>query len=84
MLPDLRVLFVAFLILYTTALLGQMTRQLVETPATRVNQPPSIDGRIADDPVWQNIPAVTQLWQTQPNAGAPASKPTEIRIAYTA
>jgi hypothetical protein len=41
-----------------------------------------MDGVVRDDPFWQAIPAITELWQSQPNAGAPASEATEIRVAY--
>ncbi len=46
-------------------------------------QAPSLDGRVADDPAWQAVPALTDFWQTAPDAGQPASERTEVRIAYT-
>ena len=51
--------------------------------AQKVSQAPSMDGRVADDPVWQAVPALTDFWQTAPDAGQPASERTEVRIAYT-
>jgi len=44
---------------------------------------PSLDGDVLDDPAWSGVPAITELWQIQPNAGAPASQRTEVRIGYT-
>ncbi len=52
------------------------------TKAFSTGQAPVIDGEVLDDPVWQAIPPTTEMWQTRPNAGQPASEPTEIRIAY--
>ena len=54
------------------------------TSAVQIEEGPVIDGQIRNDVLWQNIPAITEFWQSQPNAGQPASELTEIRIAYTA
>jgi hypothetical protein len=51
--------------------------------AVRVNEPPALDGRVLDDPVWQSVPALTRFWQTAPDAGQPASEHTEVRIVFT-
>ena len=50
--------------------------------ATQVQQPPLIDGEVLDDPAWTQVPAIQEMWQTQPNVGQPGSEKTEIRIAY--
>jgi hypothetical protein len=42
-----------------------------------------MDGRILDDPAWQDVPALVDFWQTAPDAGQPASERTEVRIVYT-
>lgn len=58
-----------------------------ERPVAQANvfeQAPLIDGNVLNDPVWLAVEPITELWQTQPYAGQPASEPTEIRIAYNA
>ena len=50
--------------------------------ASVIESVPTIDGNVIDDPIWQSISPITELWQTQPNAGQPASERTEIRIAF--
>jgi hypothetical protein len=45
-------------------------------------QIPTIDGNVLNDPFWETITPITELWQTQPYAGQPASEDTEIRVAY--
>jgi hypothetical protein len=52
------------------------------TPAVTIEQAPTIDGNVLTDPVWQAVEPITELWQSQPNAGQPASERTEVRIAY--
>lgn len=52
------------------------------TQAHRITTPPIIDGDVSDDPVWRDIPFFSDLIQTQPNVGHPASEKTEVRIAY--
>jgi hypothetical protein len=61
---------------------GTNTGARPSTTAIPTEDKPVIDGRVLDDPYWRSIPAFGQLIQTQPNAGAPASEPTEVRIAY--
>ena len=51
--------------------------------AVKVSQPPLMDGNVADDPAWQAAVPITDFWQTSPDAGRPASEPTEVRIVYT-
>ena len=52
--------------------------------AVRVAQPPVVDGDVLGDAAWAAVPPLTDFWQTTPFEGAPASEPTEVRIAYTA
>ncbi|MCB9081162.1 MAG: carbohydrate binding family 9 domain-containing protein [Lewinellaceae bacterium] len=52
--------------------------------ATAVEALPVIDGEVLEDPVWQSITPLTDMWQLQPRYGQPGSEKTEIRIAYTA
>ncbi len=51
--------------------------------AIKVSQPPVVDGNVADDPAWRSAVPITEFWQTSPDAGRPASEPTEVRIVYT-
>lgn len=53
------------------------------TVATAIEEGPAIDGNILRDPLWATIKPITEFWQSQPNAGQPASEQTEVRIAYT-
>jgi hypothetical protein len=51
--------------------------------AGRAVEPPVIDGDVRGDPAWASIAPLTRFWQTTPDAGSPASQPTEVRILYT-
>ncbi|HVS04266.1 MAG TPA: DUF5916 domain-containing protein [Thermoanaerobaculia bacterium] len=42
-------------------------------------EPPEIDGRLTEA-IWQQAPAATGFVQRQPDEGAPASLPTEVRF----
>lgn len=67
--------------------------QAQQTPSQSINKPsyfatelaedPKIDGEIINDPIWQNIPAITDLVQIKPNYGEAVSERTEVRIAYS-
>ena len=52
--------------------------------AVALQESPVLDGEVLQDEVWQAIPAFSEMSQTQPNFGRPATEKTEIRIAYTA
>ncbi|RYC52699.1 carbohydrate binding family 9 domain-containing protein [Flagellimonas olearia] len=52
--------------------------------ATELETDPQVDGEIINDPLWQHIPAITDLVQIKPNYGEAVSERTEVRIAYTA
>jgi hypothetical protein len=51
--------------------------------ATVLEEDPMVDGEVINDPVWQMIPAITDLIQIRPNYGALVSEKTEVRIAYS-
>jgi hypothetical protein len=51
--------------------------------AVRVAEGPTLDGKVADDPVWQSAPVITGFWQEQPDEGKPASEATEVRMVFT-
>ena len=49
--------------------------------SARREGPIAIDARL-DEPGWQRAPAASQFTQSQPDEGAPASLPMEVRILY--
>ena len=49
--------------------------------AIRTAAPPVIDGRLIDE-IWTQIPPATGFTQRDPDEGAPASEPTEVRFLY--
>ncbi len=51
--------------------------------AVKIESAPEIDGEVLNDALWQAIPQYSDMIQTQPNFGYPASERTDIRIAYT-
>lgn len=53
------------------------------TAAHALENPPEIDGKVVDDPVWQSISTIGQLTQMQPSYGDVISENTEVRIGYT-
>ncbi|HET6763840.1 MAG TPA: DUF5916 domain-containing protein [Longimicrobiaceae bacterium] len=72
------------------ALGGQAQAQAAPAPAaaqvalaaTHLTGPgPTVDGRL-DDEVWRTAPVAGGFVQRQPNAGAAASAPTEVRVLY--
>ncbi len=54
-----------------------------EAVATRGVAAPVVDGDVLADPAWAAVPPLTDFWQIAPDAGAPASQPTEVRIVFT-
>lgn len=48
---------------------------------TRVEEPPTIDGRL-DDPAWEEAAKITRFVQQSPLDGAPATEYTEVFVAY--
>lgn len=45
---------------------------------------PVIDGKVLDEPIWQNLPAATGFTQVRPFEGQPASQKTEVFVGFTA
>ena len=45
-------------------------------PASLVRTAPVLDGRVLDDPAWQDVPALVKFWQTAPT---PYSRPPKGR-----
>jgi hypothetical protein len=42
-----------------------------------------MDGEVRTDPVWLGVEPLTDFWQTTPDAGAPASQRTEVRLLFS-
>jgi len=54
-----------------------------EAVAARGATPPLVDGDVLADPAWTAVPALSGFWQIAPDAGAPVSQATEVRILFT-
>ena len=54
-----------------------------EALAVRGTTAPTVDGDVLADPAWATVSPLTGFWQITPDAGAPASQPTEVRILFT-
>ncbi|MFY0687506.1 MAG: carbohydrate binding family 9 domain-containing protein [Cyclobacteriaceae bacterium] len=62
---------------------GTILSERPVTSATQIEQEPTIDGQVIDDPVWDAIAPITDLVQIRPDVGQKVSEKTEIRLAYT-
>jgi hypothetical protein len=71
------------LTVFATPLFAQGPQAPPSVRAAKVTAPPTMDGNVADDPVWRDVQPVTEFWQTSPDAGQPATEATEVRIVYT-
>jgi hypothetical protein len=74
---------VALLVVGASAALAAAPLEPPQAEAVRAEQAPEIDGDVLDDPAWSGVEPLTDFWQTAPDAGSPASQPTEVRILYT-
>ena len=77
-----------FLLLLSTCVLfvtqsadAQTERELPRMSAHRISEEIQVDG-ILDEPVWQTVEPIRQLYQIQPDQGEPATEDSEIRIMY--
>ena len=77
-----------FLLLLSTCVLfftqsvdAQTERELPRISAHRISEEIQVDG-ILDEPVWQTVEPIRQLYQIQPDQGEPATEDSEIRIMY--
>ena len=78
--------FIPFAFLPLTICAQDATTNLKPRPtatAILIDEAPSLDGDVMNDPVWQQIVPFGDLNQMQPNFGQAASERTDIRIAYT-
>ncbi len=46
-----------------------------------IERPPTLDGRV-DEPEWQRMNPASGFIQQEPNEGAPATEPTEVRFGF--
>lgn len=62
---------------------GQSRDSLKTYSATRISNPPQIDG-VPDDAVWKDLPVASDFVMVEPGDGDPERKthPTEVKIAY--
>ena len=49
----------------------------------RISESIKVDG-VFDEAAWQSVEPIRQLFQIQPNQGAPMTQPSEVRILYDA
>jgi len=61
--------------------LGNGIRPIAQ--ANELQTEPVIDGNVQDDPAWIGAKPITDFWQTQPNAGQPATQKTEVYVGFT-
>ncbi len=54
-----------------------------EIRAHFLEEAPSLDGDVLEDPVWNSVQPASGFWQTRPFEGRPATEHTEVRVAYT-
>ena len=60
---------------------AQTERELPRMSAHRTSEEIKVDG-VLDEPVWQNVQPIRQIYQIQPNQGDPATEQSEVRILY--
>ena len=60
---------------------AQSERELPRMSAHRTSEEINVDG-VLDEPVWQSVEPIRQLYQIQPDQGEPATEPSEVRILY--
>ena len=60
---------------------AQTERELPRMSAHRTTAEIKVDG-VLDEPVWQSVEPIRQLYQIQPDQGEPATEESEVRILY--
>lgn len=71
---------VSLFILFSSFLFGLDSSEY-QINALKISQPISVDGRL-NEAFWQQAHSIKDLTQLEPNEGAPATEPTEIRVLY--
>ena len=60
---------------------AQTEKELPRMSATRTSEEIKVDG-VLDEPVWQSVEPIRELYQIQPDQGEPATEASEVRILY--
>ena len=60
---------------------AQTERELPRMSAHRTSEEIKVDG-VFDEPIWQTVEPIRQLYQIQPDQGEPATEDSEVRILY--
>ena len=60
---------------------AQTERELPRMSAYRTSDEIKVDG-VFDEPAWQSVEPIRQLYQIQPDQGEPATEQSEVRILY--
>ena len=60
---------------------AQTEREPPRMSAQRISEAIKVDG-VLDEPAWQNVEPIRELYQIQPDEGEPATEPSEVRIMY--
>ena len=60
---------------------AQTERESPRMSAHRISEEIKVDG-VLDEPVWQSVEPIRQLYQIQPDQGDPATEQSEVRILY--
>jgi len=79
----MKTVFLALVLVFATAAAAADTLTVVlpELKAQRLVGPIQIDGQL-NEPAWKGEPAQARFIQADPDQGAPATFPTEVRILY--
>ena len=60
---------------------AQTEREFPRMSAHRTSEEIKVDG-VFDEPVWQSVEPIRELYQIQPDQGEPATEQSEVRILY--
>ena len=60
---------------------AQTERELPRMSAHRTSEEINVDG-VLDEPAWQNVEPIRELYQIQPDEGEPVTEQSEVRIMY--
>ena len=60
---------------------AQTERELPRMSAHRTSEEINVDG-VLDEPAWQNVEPIRELYQIQPDEGDPVTEQSEVRIMY--
>ena len=78
--PKLTIL-ICVCILFINPYIHAQSQQPPSTSAHRIAEDIIVDGNL-NEPEWQNVEPIRNIYQIQPNEGDPVTQPTEVRILY--